>query len=79
MNVAYVSRQLGHASISTTLTTYTHLFHAEHSATLVDRLEARFGDVLKSADRPASHQLVMNTDPTPLTPRNRVATSGKEN
>ena len=45
MNVAFASRQLGHASLSTTLNVYTHLFdYAEHAATVMERLEGRFGD-----------------------------------
>ena len=49
VNVAFVSRQLGHASITTTLNVYTHLFdHAEHAASVIERLEDRFGDVLRS-------------------------------
>ena len=48
VNVAFVSRQLGHAKVSTTLDVYTHLFdHAEHAATVIDRLQSRFGDVLQ--------------------------------
>jgi integrase len=51
VNVAFASRQLGHASISTTLNTYTHLFdHAEHAKSVIERLEGRFGEVLQSAD-----------------------------
>ena len=51
VNVAFASRQLGHASVSTTLNVYTHLFdHAQHAATVMERLEGRFGDVLRTAD-----------------------------
>jgi hypothetical protein len=40
-----------HASVSTTLDVYTHLFdHAEHAATAIERLEGRFGDVLQQAN-----------------------------
>lgn len=50
VNVAFVSRQLGHASITTTLNVYTHLFdHAEHAASVIGRLEDSFGDVLRPA------------------------------
>ena len=42
--------QLGHASVSTTLNVYTHLFdHAEHAATVMERLEGRFGETLRRA------------------------------
>lgn len=48
MNVAFVSRQMGHASIATTLGTYTHLFdRAEHGKTLIAGLEGRFADILQ--------------------------------
>ena len=51
VNVAFASRQLGHASVSTTLNVYTHLFdHAEHAATVMERLEGRFGSVLTPAE-----------------------------
>jgi integrase len=55
VNVAFVSRQLGHASITTTLNVYTHLFdHAEHAASVIERLEDSFGDLLATrADQPA--------------------------
>ena len=55
VNVAFVSRQLGHASITTSLNTYTHLSdHAEHAASVIGRLEDRFGDLLATrADQPA--------------------------
>ena len=47
MNVAFASQRLGHASVSTTLNVYTHLFnHAEHAATVMERLEGRFGETL---------------------------------
>ena len=50
VNIAFASRQLGHASVSTTLNVYTHLFdHAEHAATVMERLEGRFGAVLQPA------------------------------
>ncbi len=49
VNVAFVSRQLGHATVSTTLNVYVHLFdRAEHAATVIDRLESRFAKVLAS-------------------------------
>jgi len=51
VNVAFVSRQLGHASITTTLNVYAHLFdHAEHAASVIGRLEDSFGDVLGRAE-----------------------------
>ena len=51
VNVAFASRQLGHASVSATLNVYTHLFdHAEHAATVIERLEGRFGDLLQPHD-----------------------------
>ncbi len=51
VNVAFVSRQLGHASITTTLNVYTHRFdHAEHSASVIGRLEDSFGDVLRRGE-----------------------------
>lgn len=51
VNIAFASRQLGHASVSTTLNVYTHLFdHAEHAATVMERLEGRFGAVLQPAE-----------------------------
>jgi hypothetical protein len=41
----------GLATVSTTLNVYTHLFdHAEHAATVIDRLESRFADVLQPQD-----------------------------
>ncbi len=51
VNVAFVSRQLGHASITTTLNVYTHLFdHAEHAASVIERLEDSFGDALRRTE-----------------------------
>ena len=61
VNVAVASRQLGHASVSTTLSVYTHLFdHAEHAATVIERLEARFAETLHPTqpDLPADHQVI---------------------
>ena len=61
VNVAFASRQLGHASVSTTLNVYTHLFdHAEHAATVIERLEARFAEMLQptSPDLPAGRQVI---------------------
>ena len=44
VNVAFVSRHLGRASITTTLNVYAHLFdHAEHAASVIGRLEDSFG------------------------------------
>jgi hypothetical protein len=38
---------LVHASITTTLNTYTHLFdHAEHAKTVIERLETGFAAML---------------------------------
>jgi integrase len=52
VNITFASRQLGHASVSTTLNVYTHLFdHVEHAATVMERLEGRFGNVLTVAER----------------------------
>ena len=50
MNVAFVSRQPGHASITLPLNVYTHKFdHAEHAASVIGRLKDSFGDVLGRA------------------------------
>ena len=39
------------ATVSTTLNVYTHMFdHAEHAATVMERLEGRFGETLRPAD-----------------------------
>jgi integrase len=47
LNVVYVSRQLGHASPSFTLNTYSHLFdRAEHARRASAALEAAFGAAL---------------------------------
>jgi site-specific recombinase XerC len=58
VNVAFASRQLGHASVSTTLNLYTHLFDdAEHAATVMERSEGRFGETLRPvAPDPAANQ-----------------------
>jgi integrase len=49
MSVAFVSRQMGHTNISTTLDIYTHLFdYAEHATMLIERLEHEFGALLIS-------------------------------
>ena len=51
VNVAFASRQLGHASVSTTLNVYTHLFdHAEHAKTVIERLEGRFAETLQPTE-----------------------------
>jgi integrase len=51
VNVAFASRQLGHASVSTTLNVYTHLFdHVEHAATVMERPQARFGETLRPVE-----------------------------
>jgi len=51
-DITYVSRQLGHASITTTLNTYTHLFDQARNAEAVkQRLEDEFGDVLAGTQR----------------------------
>jgi Phage integrase family len=67
VNVAFVSRQLGHASVSTTLNVYTHLFdHVEHAATVVERLEARFAGALQNhAGETASGHVLPITTPPP--------------
>ncbi len=45
--MAYVSRQLGHANITTTLNTYTHLFdHARNAERVKQQLEEQFGSIL---------------------------------
>ena len=50
VDVAYVSRQLGHANITTTLNTYTHLFdHARNAEAVKQRLEEEFGGILGAA------------------------------
>ena len=47
-DVGFVSRQLGHASTSTTLDVYTHLFDQErHGRDTVGRLEELFGTTLR--------------------------------
>jgi hypothetical protein len=43
------------------LNVYTHLFdHAEHAATVIERLEARFAEMLQptSPDLPAGRQVI---------------------
>ena len=43
------------------LNVYTHLFdHAEHAATVIERLEARFAETLHPTqpDLPADHQVI---------------------
>jgi integrase len=52
VDVAYVSRQLGHANITTTLNTYTHLFdHARNAETVKQRLEQEFAAILAAGPR----------------------------
>ena len=47
VDVAYVSRQLGYANITTTLNTYARLFdHARNAETVKNRLEQEFGDIV---------------------------------
>ncbi len=44
------------------LNVYTHLFdHAEHAATVMERLEGRFGETLQSAhpEAPADQEVVV--------------------
>jgi len=67
VNVAFASRQLGHASITTTLNTYTHLFdHVQHAATVIGRLEERFAHVLENTnDTPPPLRLVVGPGPSP--------------
>ena len=46
-----MSRQLGHANITTTLNTYTHLFdHARNAEIVKQRLEEQFGGILSTAN-----------------------------
>lgn len=55
LNVVFVSRQLGHASPSITLTVYAHLFdQAEHATKASAQLEAAFGPLLDGSDPPSS-------------------------
>jgi integrase len=55
VNVAFVSRQLGHASITTTLNVYTHLFdHAENASTVIGWLEEQFGGIPSAAGSEAA-------------------------
>ena len=50
VDVAYLSRQLGHANITTTLNTYTHLFdHARNAEAVKQRLEEEFGAILSAS------------------------------
>ena len=45
--MAHVSRQLGHANITTTLNTYTHLFdHTRNAEAVKQRLEEEFGAIV---------------------------------
>ena len=47
---ACVPRQLGHANITTTLNTYTHLFdHARNAEGVKQRLEEEFGEILATS------------------------------
>ncbi len=47
VDVAHVSRQLGHANITTTLNTYTHLFdHTRNAEAVKQRLEEEFGAIV---------------------------------
>jgi UDP-N-acetylmuramyl pentapeptide synthase len=50
VDVVFVSRQLGHASVKTTLDTYAHLFDREAQGWRAKMaLEAAFGKVLESS------------------------------
>jgi hypothetical protein len=56
-NVVFVSRQIGHASVATTLNIYAHLFDgAEHAESTSAKREASFGNVLetKGGNQPQS-------------------------
>ena len=49
VNVAFVSRHLGRASITTTLNVYAHLFDkARHAQRMRDELEAAYGNALET-------------------------------
>jgi hypothetical protein len=51
-NVVFVSRQVGHASVATTLNVYAHLFDgAEHAESTSAKLEASFAYVLETNGR----------------------------
>lgn len=76
LNVAFVSRQLGHTKPTTTLGVYTHLFaHAEHAQTARTALEANYLTVTETrATQPrigAAMATTMETDvgPPPSEPR----------
>ncbi len=59
LNVVFVSRQLGHASPSITLSVYAHLFdQAEHATKASAQLEAAFGGLL-DASEPASEAVIV--------------------
>lgn len=46
-NVVWISRQLGHASPTTTLNVYAHVFAGEeHAERMRDRMEETFGAIL---------------------------------
>ena len=46
LNVVFVSRQLGHANPTVTLSTYAHLFQqADHAATAREALETSYGQM----------------------------------
>jgi hypothetical protein len=50
LNVAFVSRQIGHSSPNVTLTVCAHLFdRAEHGQRAKDALEAAFGNALETS------------------------------
>lgn len=54
LNVAYIARQLGHASPSTTLNVYAHVFQGvEHEAKMRSALEDGFGSILDFRQRAA--------------------------
>lgn len=62
LNVVFVSRQLGHASPSITLSVYAHLFdQAEHAAKASAQLEAAFGGILDGNETPRDHDATVVT------------------
>ena len=55
----FVSRQLGHASPSITLSVYAHLFdQAEHATKASAQLEVAFGGILDGAGAPSQGAVV---------------------
>ena len=59
LDVVFVSRQLGHANPSITLSVYAHLFdRARHAERTRDALEASFGALLETAADPGRSAVV---------------------